>query len=118
MSKTMPLRPRMSEKTYELAHAKNVYVFAVPGNANKHTVKDAVEAQFKVSVEDVNVLNLKGKSKRTVLKRSRPVAGRQSDFKKAYVTLKKGDSIPVFAAIEEAEKEAKKAEAKSKKEKK
>lgn len=118
MSKTMILRPKMSEKTYAQAQEKDVYTFVVPGDSKKHTVKQAVETQFKVTVEDVNILNQKGKAKRTVMKRSRPIAGRQSDTKKAYVTLKKGDKIPVFAAIEEAEQEAKKAETKAKKEKK
>lgn len=107
------LRPRQSEKTYALAQANNVYVFAVPAAANKHAVKRAVEAQFGVSVESVNVLNQRGKAKRTVRKRARPIAGRQSDTRKAYVTLKAGDTIPVFAAIEKAEAEAKQAEAKS-----
>lgn len=110
----LTLKPKMSEKTYELAQSKDVYVFAVPKNANKHMVKLAVESQFKVTVMDVNVLVLKGKAKRTIMKRSRPIAGRQSDVKKAYVTLKKGDKIPVFAAIEEAEKASSKSEAKTK----
>lgn len=115
---TLTLRPKMSEKTYELAQSKNVYVFVVPSNANKHTVKQAVESQFKVTVEDVNVLNQKGKAKQTTRKRSRPIAGRQSDAKKAYVMLKKGDKIPIFAAVEEAEKESKKSDTKAKKDSK
>lgn len=112
--KTLTLRPRMSEKTYALSQEKNVYVFAVIGGVNKLTIKRAVESQFKVAVENVNVLNQKGKTKRTIRKRSRPMTGRQSDVKKAYVTLKKGDKIPVFTAVEEAEKKAKKSGMKSK----
>lgn len=118
MDKTMTLKPRMSEKAYGLTQTKNVYVFAVPGNANKHTVADAVVAQFKVTVTDVNITNVKGKAKRTVRKGGRPIAGRQNDTKKAYVTVKAGDIIPVFAAVEEAEKEASKVAKASKKEKK
>lgn len=105
-NKTMALKPVMSEKTYAESQSRNVYVFNVPGNANKLTVAGAVEAQFNVSVEAVNILNRKGKAKRTVRKGGRPITGRQSDVKKAYVTVKRGDSIPVFAAVEEAEKEA------------
>lgn len=103
------LKPRVSEKAYGLSNSKsekadkaNVYVFDVAGANNKHDVARAVEAQYKVSVTNVNITNIKGKSKRTVRKGGRPVAGRTSDVKKAYVTLKLGESLPIFAAIEEA----------------
>jgi large subunit ribosomal protein L23 len=113
MSKQMILRPRVSEKAYGLSTARNTYVFIVPDNANKMTVSEAVNAQFNVTVEEVNVMNVKGKVKRSVRKGGRPTSGKRSDFKKAYVTLKSGDSIPIFAAEEEAaakeEKAAKKA---------
>lgn len=108
-SSTMIIKPRMSEKAYALSQADNTYVFEVPKNANKHTVAAAVAAQYGVTVEDVRIMNVKGKAKRTLVKRSRPIAGRQSDKKRAYVTVKQGDIIPVFAAVEEAEKEAAKA---------
>ena len=113
----MTLKPRLSEKTYALSQSGNVYVFVVPGDANKNTVASSVTAQFKVTVESVNIANQQGKAKRSVRKGGRPVAGKQSDFKKAYVTVKKGDSIPVFAAVEEAEKQTAKAEAKAAKKK-
>lgn len=112
--KIMPLKPRMSEKTHQLSKDENTFVFVVPKNANKVLVKKAVEAQFSVSVEDVRILNEKGKSKMAYKKRSRPVAAKRADKKKAYVKLKSGDSIPIFAAVEEAEKKAQAAEAKSK----
>lgn len=102
MSKSMVLRPRMSEKTYALSQLRNTYVFDVPQDANKHTVADAVAAQFAVTVTSVNILNVKGKAKRTVRKGGRPIAGKRADSRRAYVTLQAGDSIPVFAAIEEA----------------
>lgn len=111
MDKTIVLKPRLSEKAYGLANARNTYVFDVPGDANKHTVARAVGAQFTVTVTEVNIANIKGKAKRTVRKNGRASAGRQSDIKKAYVTLKAGDSLPLFAAEEEAEaKEAKQTE--------
>lgn len=112
MSKTMILKPRMSEKAYELSQSENTYVFEVPKSANKHTVADAVAVQYEVTVEDVRIMNVKGKAKRTYVKRSRPVTGKESDVKRAYVTIKEGDVIPVFAAVEEAQKEADKAAAK------
>jgi len=113
MSKEMLLKPRISEKAYGVSQTGNVYVFQVPVDANKLTVSQAVTAQFNVVVEDVNILNVKGKVKRTVRRGGRATTGKRSDFKKAYVTLKEGDSIAIFAN-EEDEKSAKK----SKKEKK
>lgn len=105
------LKPRVSEKAYGLSQVRNTYVFDVERAANKHSISRAVSEQYGVTVTEVNVINQKGKTKRTVRKGGRPVMGRQSDVKKAYVTLKQGDSLPIFAAIEEAEaKEAKVAE--------
>ena len=102
MDKTMTLKPRISEKSYALSQARNTYVFDVPVSANKMEIGKAVEAQFKVTVTEVNVMNVKGKVKRTVRKGGRPIMGKRANGRKAYVTLKDGDSIPVFAAIEEA----------------
>lgn len=98
----MTLIPRVSEKAYGLSQTSSTYVFEVPKNANKLTVAAAVAAQFKVTVVDVNISNLKGKAKRTVRRGGRAVTGRDVDVKKAYVTLKSGDSIAIFASEEEA----------------
>jgi large subunit ribosomal protein L23 len=105
MSKTITLRPRLSEKTYGLSEQR-VYVVAVPDSVNKHSVARAVEAQFEVKVAKVNILNVRGKSKRVVSitgKRMKNANGKRSDMKKAYVTLVEGHSLPFFAAIEEEE---------------
>lgn len=107
MSKTTVLKPRMSEKAYAQSQS-GVYVFKVQRSVDKTSIARAVEAQFDVTVTNVKTLVQKGKAKRTVRKGGRPVAGRESDFKKAYVTLKDGDSIPVFAAVEEAKAKAEK----------
>lgn len=114
MEKLTLLRPRLSEKTFGLATSKTVYVFDVPASANKHTVAAAVAAQFDVTVIGVNITNLKGKAKRTIRKGGRAVNGRQSDRKKAYVTLKEGQSLPFFEVPEEP-KNDKKAEKKAEK---
>lgn len=111
MSKTLILRPRVSEKSYAMSQLSNTYVFDVPVDANRTMVADAVTAQYEVTVTDVNILNVKGKAKRTVRKGGKAVDGRRSDIKKAYVTLKTGDSLPIFAALEEpapADKKGKK----------
>lgn len=115
MDKTLVLTPIMSEKAYGLSQAHNTYVFAVPKGANKHTVARAVSSQFEVAVTTVNITNILGKPKRTVRKNGRVSKGKQNDIRKAYVTLKVGESIPIFAALEEEaaknEKAAEKANA-------
>jgi large subunit ribosomal protein L23 len=118
MDKTMILLPRLSEKTYGQSETLHTYAFVVPGDATKHTVARAVSAQFEVTVTNVNILNVKGKAKRTISRNGRRVAkGMQSDIKKAYVTLAEGQSIAVFGGEEETEvKEDKKAAKKAKKE--
>jgi large subunit ribosomal protein L23 len=118
MSLTMILRPRVSEKAYGLSKATRTYVFDVPSNANKLTVAEAIIAQFKVEIDTVNIAVIKGKPKKTYRKGSRPTAGRRSNIKKAYVTLKEGQALPIFAAVEEAEAAAEKDAKKDKKEKK
>jgi large subunit ribosomal protein L23 len=111
LNKSTILKPRMSEKAYGLSQTRNTYVFDVPVDANKHTVARAIASQYDVTVVNVNIANVKGKVKRTVRKSGRAVMGRQNDFRKAYVTLKEGSSLPLFAAIEEdAEKTEKAAE--------
>lgn len=127
MSKELILKPRMSEKTYGQS-VSGVYVFDVPGEANKHSVARAVASQYEVTVANVNIVNVKGKAKRTVSQKGRRAAnGRQSDIKKAYVTLAEGQRLPIFEAVEEAdektekltqqmEKAAEKAEKKAEKE--
>jgi len=105
MSKTIILRPRLSEKTYSLSEQR-VYVVAVPAEVNKHTVARAIEAQFEVKVAKVNILNVQGKQKRIISitgKRMKNTNGKRSDIKKAYVTLVQGHSLPFFEAIEEEE---------------
>ena len=110
MSKTLILKPRVTEKAYALAQRSNRYVFVVPSSANKLSVAAAVKDQFKVSVENVNITVIKGKAKQAYKKRGGTIKGRNSDSKRAYVTLKAGDTIPVFAAIEAAEAKAEKAQ--------
>jgi large subunit ribosomal protein L23 len=81
------LIPRISEKSAN-GVKNNKYVFLVKKQVNKIEVKKAIEAEYKVKVVMVNVINTKGKQKQ--LGR---FLGKTSDFKKAIVTLKQGDSI-------------------------
>lgn len=113
MSKTIVLKPRLNEKTYALS-AQHVYVFDIAKNVNKHDVARAVEAQFDVNVVKVNTVNTDGKAKRIISldgKRMKNAEGKRNDIKKAYVTLKAGQSLPFFEAVEEAEEKSAKVQA-------
>ena len=104
--KSTILAPHMSEKSYGLAQSSHVYTFRVPVGSNKHSLARAIESQFSVTVIKVNISKSAGKVKRTASlsgRRTSNRSGKRSDFSKAYVTLKKGDSLPIFAAVEEAE---------------
>lgn len=93
----LPLLPIISEKSMELVEGRNTYVFEVPLDATKIQIAKAVGEEFKVKVENVNTTLRKGKMKHQRVKGGRQtVYGRQKDLKKAYVTLKPGDSIKLF----------------------
>lgn len=117
MFKSMALKPSVSEKTYGLSQASNTFVFLVPLSANKDSVKKAVEAQFEVGVVSVRTTNVTGKVKRTYRRGGRFVKGQRNSQKKAYVTLKAGDSLPIFAALAD-EPEVEEKNSKDKKDKK
>lgn len=83
------VKPLVTEKAV-MAHDNQVYTFIVAKSATKYAVRDAVSALYNVTPVKVNIVN---KLPRTAMSRSkgRPVS--QSGYKKAYVYLKKGDSI-------------------------
>jgi large subunit ribosomal protein L23 len=105
--KDLALIPRVSEKAYQMSQRDNVktYVFEVPVATNKHSVARAVTMQYDVVVTSVRTTTAKGKVKQSYRKGGRPIAGVRSDVKKAYVTLRVGDSLPLF--VEEAKEEEK-----------
>ena len=82
------LGPAVSEKSTMVGDKHNQYVFRVAPEANKIDVKAAVQLMFKVEVTAVQVLNVKGKEKRTGR-----FIGRRNAWKKAYVRLKSGQEI-------------------------
>lgn len=100
MSNILSLQPRLSEKAYQSAVSQNTYVFSVPLSANKSAVQHAVKTQFSVDALDVRLVIVKGKTKRSYKKRSRPLLGKRSDYKKAYIRIAQGQSIPIFDAPE------------------
>lgn len=81
--------PHLSEKTSNIAESNNQVTFKVARDATKNEIKEAVESLFDVKVTDVQVLNVKGKTKRTAYGKTR----RRSDWKKAYVRLEQGQQI-------------------------
>jgi len=81
------MSPIVTEKS-TAALENNKVVIKVRSDANKATIKSAVESVFDVKVASVNVMNVKGK-----VKRFRGVVGKRSDFKKAIVTLAEGSYI-------------------------
>ncbi len=87
------LGPVVSEKTSVLAEESNQIVFKVLKNATKPEIKKAIETLFNVKVQAVQVLNVKGKTKRT-----RHGLGVRSDWKKAYVRLEAGQELNLAAA--------------------
>lgn len=96
------LNPRLSEKAYGLSELRNTYIFDVRPGANKFEVAKAVAAQYEVKVEKVRIAGVPGKTMRAYRQRGRrSLSGRRSDIRKAYVTLKDGDKLPIFAAVEE-----------------
>jgi large subunit ribosomal protein L23 len=78
----------VSEKTTLLADEKNQHVFRVATDATRTEVKQAVEELFKVKVDKVRILNVKGKNKRFGGR-----LGKRSDMRKAYVTLSADNDI-------------------------
>lgn len=79
--------PLLSEKSSR-TQAENCYVFKVSVEATKPQIREAVQAIFNVTVEAVNVVNLKGKQKNFRFR-----AGVRQGSRKAYVKLKAGESI-------------------------
>jgi len=87
------LFPHVTEKTTNLSE-QNKVVFKVPSSANKKNLKTNIEKIFKVNVTKINIIN---KQSRTKLSRGRKV--KISGFKKAIITLKKGQSIDLTTGV-------------------
>ena len=87
------LSPVVTEKSTNLSE-HNKIVFKVPSNSNKSNIKKNIEKIFKVNVTKINIINKK--------KRVKQIRGKKvkvSGFKKAIITLKKGQSIDLTTGI-------------------
>ena len=80
--------PIVSEKATMIAEKSNSVTFKVLQDATKYEIKAAVQLMFKVDVQSVAVLNIKGKTKRFGKS-----VGRRDNIRKAYVTLKAGQEL-------------------------
>ena len=87
------ISPNVTEKSTSLSEFNKV-VFKVDKGANKKSIKKSIEKIFKVNVIKVNTINLKGKTKFVRGKKSI-----KAGFKKAIVTLKKGQSIDLSTGV-------------------
>lgn len=87
-------RPWITNKTAAL-HKKGVYGFIVASEANKITIKQAVENTYGVVVDEVNTLRYAGKRKSRYT-RAGLITGRRTAYKKALVALRSGETIDVY----------------------
>ena len=87
------ISPMVTEKSTNLSE-QNKIVFKVPIKANKKNLKTSIEKIFKVNVTKINIIN---KQNRIKITRGKKV--RVSGFKKAIITLKKGQSIDLTTGI-------------------
>ena len=87
------ISPNITEKSTSLSQFNKI-VFKVDKNADKQRIKKSIEKTFKVNVIKINTINLKGKTKIVRNKKSF-----KSGYKKAIVTLKKGQSIDLATGI-------------------
>lgn len=86
--------PHVSEKSAAAADGAQKIVFKVLSDATKNEVKAAVETLFEVKVDKVNVVNIKGKKKR-----SGAIMGKRDNLRKAYVTLAEGQDIDFMGGV-------------------
>ena len=95
------LKPVITEKSMNFA-SKGTYMFDVSARANKPLVAQAVKEQFKVDVTQVRISITKGK-----IKKFKGIEGQRKDNKRAFVTIKKGQTISVFDISNEDKEEKK-----------
>ena len=93
LAREIIIKPVVTENSVDLMQ-ENKYCFKVAMDANKIEIKNAIEEIFKVTVVNVNTVNVHGK-----MKRMGRTQGMTASWKKAVVTLREGDSIEVFEGL-------------------
>lgn len=92
---TVLRKPVITEKATKVGHLRQ-YVFEVDPNANKLQIRQAIKLMFDVEAQSIRTVRVKGKVKARMTRRGAQV-GRTNLKKKAYVTLKVGQSIDIVA---------------------
>ena len=93
-TESVVISPLVTEKGTVVGEKSNQVVFRIRPNASKAQVRDVIEDLFKVTVVKIRTANFLGKQRR----RGRTL-GRRPNWKKAYITLKKGDRIEIFEGL-------------------
>ena len=92
------IKPIVTEKATRVTERRGQYTFRVSPDANKFQIKDLVERLYGVKVVSVNTANMRGKNKSRWTK-SGLLRGKTAAWKKAYVTVAKGETIEFFSNI-------------------
>ncbi len=96
---TVIMKPIITEKMTHMGEKLNRYGFMVDRRANKLQIKQAIKDLYGVDVESVNTMVFSGKKQNPVLRRTGVISGRTSTYKKAIVTLVKGETIDFYSNI-------------------
>ena len=91
-------KPIITEKMTKAGEKLGAYGFVVDKNANKIQIKNEVQKVYNVTVESVNTMKYYGKLKSRFTKTG-TITGSKGVFKKAVVTLKKGETIDFYSSI-------------------
>ena len=91
------IKPSVTEKTDKLGKL-NRYTFKVDRDANRLEIKKAIETLYNVKVADVNTAVIPGKAKMGYTKKGF-TKGIKSAYKKAYITLKEGETLDIYATV-------------------
>ena len=92
------LKPIVTEKLTAQEEPLNRYGFVVARSANKVQIKKAIEEMYGVTVDSVNTMRYAGKDKSRFTKTGN-IPGRVNHFKKAMITLRKGEKIDFYSNI-------------------
>ncbi|MCX6291350.1 MAG: 50S ribosomal protein L23 [Bacteroidetes bacterium] len=91
-------KPIITEKMTKAGEKLGMYGFVVDKNANKIQIKNEVEKMYNVTVESVNTMKYYGKLKSRFTKTG-AITGSKGVFKKAVITVKKGETIDFYSSI-------------------
>jgi large subunit ribosomal protein L23 len=95
---TVIMKPIITEKMTQMGEKLNRYGFVVDRRANKLQIKEAIKDLYGVDVASVNTMVFSGKNK-TRYTKSGVISGRTSTYKKAIITLVKGETIDFYSNI-------------------